>query len=70
MDKRTIRFSTDKFVEEFEETMAGFQDPSLFDVSENYSSVYGRFLDLDLSERPAIRGQLEGPVSFGLNVLD
>jgi hypothetical protein len=27
-------------------------------------------LKLDLSERPAIRGQLEGPISFGMNVLD
>ena len=25
---------------------------------------------MDLSDRPAIRGQLEGPISFGLNVLD
>ena len=27
-------------------------------------------MKLDLSERPAIRGQLEGPISFGMNVLD
>jgi hypothetical protein len=25
---------------------------------------------LDLSDRPAIRGQLEGPISFGFNILD
>ena len=25
---------------------------------------------MDLSDRPAIRGQLEGPISFGFNVLD
>jgi hypothetical protein len=25
---------------------------------------------LDLSDRPAIRGQLEGPISFGFNVID
>ena len=32
--------------------------------------VYHKFLEMDLSDRPAIRGQLEGPISFGLNVLD
>jgi hypothetical protein len=47
-----------------------FDDPTFFDVSETYSAVYHRFLALDLKGRPAIRGQLEGPVSFGFNILD
>lgn len=70
MGKKTLRFSMDRFVEEFEETLARFDDPEYFDVSKTYSAVYHRFLDLDLSDRPAIRGQLEGPVSFGFNILD
>ena len=70
MEQKTLKFSLDAFIEEFEETMAHFDDLNYFDVSETYSAVYHRFLDLDLSERPAIRGQLEGPVSFGFNVLD
>jgi len=70
VDRRTLRFSIDKFVEEFEEVLSHFSDPEYFDVSPAYSSVYHRFLKLDLSQRPAIRGQLEGPVSFGFNVLD
>ncbi|MBU1194106.1 MAG: hypothetical protein KKE62_07295 [Proteobacteria bacterium] len=70
MDKKTLRFSMDKFIAEFEETLSRFDDPQYFDVSPTYSAVYHRFLDLDLSDRPAIRGQLEGPVSFGFNVLD
>ena len=70
MELKTLKFSLDAFIEEFEETMAHFDDPNYFDVSEVYSDVYHRFLELDLSERPAIRGQLEGPVSFGFNVLD
>ena len=60
----------DKFIAELEETLARFDDPAYFDISEQYSDVYHRFLKLDLSERPAIRGQLEGPISFGMNVLD
>ncbi|MCK5696215.1 MAG: hypothetical protein KAH62_06410 [Desulfobacula sp.] len=70
MEHKTVRFSMDKFIEEFEETMAHFEEPEYFDVSKTYSVVYHRFLDLDLSDRPAIRGQLEGPVSFGFNILD
>jgi hypothetical protein len=70
LEKRSLRFSREKFVEELEETMAHFEDPDYFAVSDTYSVVYSRFLQMDLLERPAIRGQLEGPISFGLNVVD
>ncbi len=70
IEKQTLKFSMDKFILEFEDTMEHFEDLNYFDVSETYSAVYHRFLSLDLSGRPAIRGQLEGPVSFGFNILD
>lgn len=70
VNNRTLKFSMDKFIMEMEETMERFDDPSLFDISKSYSVVYHRFLSMDLSDRPAVRGQLEGPVSFGFNVLD
>ena len=70
LKKRTVRFSMEKFIREFEGTMAHFDEPEYFDISETYSIVYPRFLDLNLSDRPAIRGQLEGPISFGFHVLD
>ncbi len=70
VDNKRLGFSMDKFISEFEGTMTHFDDPEYFDVSTTYSAVYHRFLNFDLSERPAIRGQLEGPVSFGFNVLD
>jgi hypothetical protein len=70
MQQKTLRFSMDKFILELEETMAHMDDPGYFDISETYSAVYHRFLKMDLSDRPAIRGQLEGPISFGLNVVD
>ena len=44
MEKRTLRFSMDKFAEELEETLLYFDEPSLFDISEAYSVVYHRFL--------------------------
>ncbi len=70
MEKRTLRFSMPKFLDEFEAAMTHFDDPAYFDISPAYSVVYHKFLDLDLAARPAIRGQIEGPISFGFNVLD
>lgn len=70
LEERTLRFSMDKFAEELEDVLVRFDDPELFDISKTYSAVYHRFLALDLADRPAIRGQLEGPISFGFNVLD
>jgi hypothetical protein len=70
MEKRTLRFSIDKFATELEDALLRFDDPLYFDVSETYSAVYHRFLALDLKKRAAIRGQLEGPISFGFNILD
>lgn len=70
MDKRTLRFSIERFAEELEEALLQFNDPTYFDISETYSTVYHRFLAIDLKDRSAIRGQLEGPISFGFYVLD
>ncbi len=70
LEKRTLRFSMDKFAEELETALMHFDDPEMFDISETYSAVYHKFLALDLADRPAIRGQLEGPISFGFNILD
>ena len=70
IEQRTLRFSMDKFIGEYEETMIRLDDPGYLDISETYSVVYHQFLLQDLFDRPAIRGQLEGPISFGFNVLD
>lgn len=70
IEKRTLCFSLDKFINEVEETMNHFEEPQYFDISKTYSAVYHRFLSMNFSERQAIRGQLEGPISFGFNVLD
>ncbi len=70
LEERMLRFSIEKFAEELEDALLKMEDPAFLDVSETYSVVYHRFLELDLSDRPAIRGQLEGPISFGYNILD
>jgi len=70
LKERTLRFSSDKFALDLEEVLAHFEEPEYFDISPAYSVVYHRFLQSELAARPAIRGQLEGPVSFGLNIHD
>jgi hypothetical protein len=70
MEKQTLAFSLEKFITELDEAMVHFEQPEYFDISPDYSVVYHQFLDMDFTDRPAIRGQLEGPISFGLNVLD
>jgi hypothetical protein len=67
---RTLSFSFDKFIQEIEQAAAHFETPEYFDISTAYSAVYHRFLELDLADRSAIRGQLEGPVSLGLAICD
>jgi hypothetical protein len=69
-DNRRIDFSTERFYGELEPFVERMEDPDLYRLSERYSVVYRRFLELDLSPYAAIRGQLEGPVSFGLSVKD
>ena len=68
--RRSLQFSMDRFAEELEAAMARMADPAAMDISPAYSDVYHRFLGLELHDRPAIRGQMEGPVSFGFNILD
>jgi hypothetical protein len=70
LENRTLRFSHEKFGLELEETLSHFEEPDYFDISPEFSAVYHRFLELELSDRPAIRGQIEGPISFGFNVQD
>jgi hypothetical protein len=70
LENQKLSFSMDKFVDELEDAMAHFDEPEYFDIGRDYSQVYHQFLAMDLSSYPAIRGQLEGPISFGFNVLD
>ncbi len=70
LDNRKLGFSTEKFMEELSEVLEKFDQEELFDISPEYSVVYHKFLQMDLSGYEAIRGQIEGPVSFGFNVQD
>lgn len=67
---RKLRFSRERFIAEFEDTLSHLDEPDFLDISETYSVVYHRFLGLDLSQRVAVRGQMEGPISLGFNIPD
>lgn len=70
MENQRLGFSMVRFIAELEEAMGHMAEPEYFDISPTYSAVYHEFLKLNLKDRPAIRGQLEGPISFGFNVKD
>jgi hypothetical protein len=46
-ENRTLRFSMPKFMDELEGAMAHFDEPAYFDITDEYSAVYERFLSLD-----------------------
>ncbi len=59
---------------DFEDGIAQYEtllhDPVSLGLTREYSRVYHRFLEKDLSSAYAIRGQMTGPVSFGFRVID
>ena len=70
LERRRVDFSRARFMDELPAFLERIEDPATYRLSPRYSAVYHRFLERDLSGFAAIRGQLEGPVSFGLNVRD
>jgi len=69
-ENRRIDFSTERFFNELPAFIERMEDDELYRLSGRYSVVYHEFLARDLSPYYAIRGQIEGPVSFGFNVKD
>ncbi|MFC1910315.1 hypothetical protein ACFLXC_03345 [Chloroflexota bacterium] len=69
-EEAKIRFNTRAFAGEIDSYSRKMAMSDTFSLSQEYSRVYHRFLDKDLSAYPAIRGQVTGPVSFGFRVTD
>jgi hypothetical protein len=69
-DEEKISFDTTAFEEEMVNYSQNMANPETFALSQKYSKVYHSFLAKDLSNYPAIRGQVTGPVSFGFRVMD
>ncbi len=69
-DKGRLLFDTKRFQDELEGYFLKMEDPDIYALSKQYSLVFDKFLEKDLSNYIAIRGQVTGPVSFGFKVLD
>lgn len=63
-------FHNTRFEAELADYSRRMADPETFTLRGDYSAVYHRFLERDLSHYVAIRGQITGPVSFGFRVTD
>ncbi len=68
--EKKISFHTELFYEQLPDYLAKSENPETFDLSTKYAQVFHRFLERDLSVYPAIKGQVIGPISFGLRIAD
>ena len=65
-----IYFALSRFYEELPSYFEKADDPHTFRLTKEFSLVYHRFLERDLSHYPAIRGQMISPISLGLKIVD
>jgi hypothetical protein len=70
LEGRRIAFDLSRFYEELPSYFEKAEDPATFSLTTDFSLVYHRFLERDLSRYPAIRGQVISPISLGLKVVD
>ena len=65
-----IYFDLSRFYEELPSYFEKADDPDTFKLTKEFSLVYRRFLERDLSHYSAIRGQMISPISLGLKIVD
>jgi hypothetical protein len=68
--QQRIHFNLPLFYEELPSYFEKADDPHTFQLTKEFSLVYHRFLERDLSRYSAIRGQLISPISLGLKIVD
>lgn len=68
--EQKITFNTTLFYEQLPEYIDKTADPDTFGLSEKYAYVFHRFLEQDLTKYSAIKGQVMGPISFGMRISD
>ena len=69
-DKERLVFNTARFEQGLDEYFLKMDIADTFALTTEYSKVFHKFLSKELQGYKAIRGQMTGPVSFGLKVLD
>ena len=65
-----LTWDEERFLAELEEYISYGAEDSFFGIAPEDSLTYPLFLREALADRPAIRGQLMGPISFCLKVVD
>jgi hypothetical protein len=69
-NNQKIHFNLPLFYEELPSYFEKAEDPQTFRLTKEFSLVYRRFLEKDLSRYSAIRGQMISPISLGLKIVD
>ncbi len=70
VENKRVSFDKNRFYEEYPAFYERIDDEELYAISSQFSRVFHAFLARDLDKYPAIRGQVIGPVSFGLKITD
>ncbi|UMZ72755.1 hypothetical protein [Natranaerofaba carboxydovora] len=65
-----ITLNKEKFYEELPEYLEKAEDEDFYGLSDDYTLTFNKFLEKDLDKYPAIKGQIIGPISFGLKIMD
>ena len=65
-----VSFDAERFYADLGDYAAEMESEEAFRLVPPYSTVYGRFLQRDLSAYTSVHGQCIGPVSFGLKIFD
>jgi hypothetical protein len=68
--RQKIYFDLSRFYEELPSYFEKAENPQIFRLTKEFSVVYHRFLERDLSHYSAIRGQMISPISLGLKIVD
>lgn len=68
--EQRMEFDSVRFARDLAAYAERLEEPANFALSPQYSVVFHRFLEKDLSRYAAIRGQSTGPVSFGFKIVD
>jgi hypothetical protein len=68
--EQKITLDTNLFYEQLPDYLEKSGDMETYALSEKYAFVFHRFLDHDLARYPAVKGQVIGPISFGLRIQD
>ncbi len=70
LEEQRISIDLEKFYAELPAFIMAWEEGESLTLSEEYSLAYHNFLRQDLKDYRAIRGQIIGPVSFGLKITD